>query len=49
MTFTIFQKHSILREQNRQSAIFQTLKWRGTHYNKDSFKRVVSLIDIENM
>ena len=32
-----------------QSAIFETLKWRGTPYNKDSFKRVVSLADDEDM
>lgn len=32
-----------------QSAIFETLKWRGTPYNKDIFKRVVSLADDEDM
>ena len=32
-----------------QSAIFETLKRRGTSYNKDSFKRFVSLADDEDM
>ena len=32
-----------------QSAIFETLKWRSTPYNKDSFKRIVSLADDEDM
>ena len=32
-----------------QSAIFETLKRRGTPYDRDSFKRVVSLADDEDM
>ena len=32
-----------------QSAIFKTLKRRGTSYNTDSFKRLVSLAEDENM
>ena len=32
-----------------RSAIFQTLNLRGTYYDKDSFKRIVSLADDENM
>ena len=32
-----------------QSAIFKTLKRRGTPYNKDSFKRLVSLAEDEDM
>ena len=32
-----------------QSAIFNTLQRRGTPYDRDSFKRVVSLADDEDM
>lgn len=32
-----------------QFAIFETLQWRGTPYGRDSFKRVVSLADDEDM
>lgn len=32
-----------------QAAIFETLQCRGTPYNKDSFKRVVSLVEDEDM
>ncbi len=32
-----------------QSAIFETLQWRGTPYNRDSFKRVASLANDEDM
>jgi predicted nucleotidyltransferase component of viral defense system len=32
-----------------RSAIFQTLNLRDTYYDKDSFKRIVSLADDENM
>lgn len=32
-----------------QAAIFETLQRRGTHYDRDSFKRVVALADDEDM
>ena len=32
-----------------KSAIFETLQWRGTPYNRDSFKRVASLANDEDM
>lgn len=32
-----------------QKAIFETLQHRGTHYDRDSFQRIVALVDDEDM
>lgn len=32
-----------------QAAIFETLQWRGTPYNRDSFKRIAALAEYEEM